>query len=215
MNYHIIPVTAFAQNCSLIWCPGSRQAALVDPGGDAERIKQAVAEKEVTISQILLTHGHLDHVGAAAELAAFYGVPVVGPEKEDTFWLQGLPAQSQMFGLENCPPLTPDRWLSEGDTIALGDVTLQVLHCPGHTPGHVVFFEPQSGLLISGDVLFKGGVGRSDFPRGDHAQLIASIKEKLLPLGDEVTFIPGHGPLSTLGEERRTNPFLQDGAPAW
>lgn len=215
MNYHIIPVTAFAQNCSLIWCEGSQQAALVDPGGDAERIKQAVAAKGVTVSQILLTHGHLDHVGAAAELAAHYGVPVIGPEKEDEFWLQGLPAQSQMFGLENCPPLTPDRWLSEGDQITLGDVTLQVLHCPGHTPGHVVFFEPQSALLISGDVLFKGGVGRSDFPRGDHGQLIASIKEKLLPLGDDVTFIPGHGPLSTLGEERRTNPFLQDEMPVW
>ncbi len=210
MNYRIIPVTAFAQNCSLIWCGQTRLAALVDPGGDAERIKAVVAEAGVTLMQILLTHGHLDHVGAAAELAQHYGVPVIGPEKEDEFWLEGLPAQSRMFGLEDCQPLRPDRWLNEGDVVNVGNVALQVLHCPGHTPGHVVFFDDASRLLISGDVIFKGGVGRSDFPRGDHGQLIAAIKEKLLPLGDDVTFIPGHGPLSTLGEERRNNPFLQD-----
>ena len=215
MNYRIIPVTAFAQNCSLIWCEQTRLAALVDPGGDAERIKAVVAEAGVTLMQILLTHGHLDHVGAAAELAQHYGVPVIGPEKEDEFWLEGLPAQSRMFGLEDCQPLRPDRWLNEGDVVNVGNVALQVLHCPGHTPGHVVFFDGASRLLISGDVIFKGGVGRSDFPRGDHGQLIAAIKEKLLPLGDDVTFIPGHGPLSTLGEERRNNPFLQDEMPVW
>lgn len=169
----------------------------------------------ITLTQILLTHGHLDHVGAAAELAQHYGVPVIGPEKEDEFWLQGLPAQSRMFGLGECQPLTPDRWLNEGDRVSVGNVTLQVLHCPGHTPGHVVFFDEQSQLLISGDVIFKGGVGRSDFPRGDHSQLIDSIKRKLLPLGDDVTFIPGHGPLSTLGYERLHNPFLQDEMPVW
>ena len=140
MNYRIIPVTAFAQNCSLIWCEQTRLAALVDPGGDAEKIKQEVDASGLTLMQILLTHGHLDHVGAAAELAQHYGVPVIGPEKEDEFWLQGLPAQSRMFGLEECQPLTPDRWLNEGDTISIGNVTLQVLHCPGHTPGHVVLF---------------------------------------------------------------------------
>lgn len=215
MNYHIIPVTAFAQNCSLIWCPETRQAALVDPGGDAARIKQEVNAKGVTVTQILLTHGHLDHVGAAAELALHYGVPVTGPQKEDEFWLQGLPQQSKMFGLEECQPLTPDRWLEEGDTVSVGNITLQVLHCPGHTPGHIVFFDAPSRLLVSGDVIFKGGVGRSDFPRGDHTQLISSIKTKLLPLGDDVTFIPGHGPMSTLGEERRHNPFLQDEQPVW
>ena len=208
MNYRIIPVTAFSQNCSLIWCEQTRLAALVDPGGDAEKIKQEVDDSGLTLMQILLTHGHLDHVGAAAELAQHYGVPVFGPEKEDEFWLQGLPAQSRMFGLEECQPLTPDRWLNEGDTISIGNVTLQVLHCPGHTPGHVVFFDDRAKLLISGDVIFKGGVGRSDFPRGDHNQLISSIKDKLLPLGDDVTFIPGHGPLSTLGYERLHNPFL-------
>ncbi|MCZ7835057.1 MULTISPECIES: MBL fold metallo-hydrolase [Atlantibacter] len=215
MNYQIIPVTAFSQNCSLIWCEETRQAAIVDPGGDAPRIQQAVAAQGVTIQSILLTHGHLDHVGAAAELAAHYGVPIIGPEKEDEFWLQGLPAQSQMFGLEECQPLTPDRWLNEGDSVTVGNVALQVLHCPGHTPGHIVFFDERARLLISGDVIFKGGVGRSDFPRGNHATLIDSIKSKLLPLGDDVTFIPGHGPLSTLGNERLHNPFLQDEMPVW
>lgn len=209
MNYHIIPVTAFSQNCSLIWCPETRLAALVDPGGDAARIKEEIAAQAVTVTQILLTHGHLDHVGAAAELAAHYDVPIIGPQKEDEFWLQGLPQQSRMFGLDECQPLTPDRWLEEGDTVTVGKVSLQVLHCPGHTPGHIVFFDAASRLLISGDVIFKGGVGRSDFPRGDHNQLIASIRNKLLPLGDNITFIPGHGPLSTLGEERLHNPFLQ------
>lgn len=215
MNYHIIPVTAFAQNCSLIWCEETQQAALVDPGGDAARIKQEVAGKAVTVTQILLTHGHLDHVGAAAELAQHYNVPVIGPQKEDEFWLQGLPDQSRMFGLEECQPLAPDRWLEEGDSVALGNITLEVLHCPGHTPGHIVFFDRASRLLVSGDVVFKGGVGRSDFPRGDHGQLIDAIKRKLLPLGDDVTFIPGHGPMSTLGYERLHNPFLQDEQPVW
>ncbi|WNN49813.1 MBL fold metallo-hydrolase [Siccibacter colletis] len=215
MNYHIIPVTAFAQNCSLIWCEETQQAALVDPGGDAARIKQEVAGKPVTVTQILLTHGHLDHVGAAAELAQHYNVPVIGPQKEDEFWLQGLPDQSRMFGLEECQPLTPDRWLEEGDSVALGNITLEVLHCPGHTPGHIVFFDRASRLLVSGDVVFKSGVGRSDFPRGDHGQLIDAIKRKLLPLGDDVTFIPGHGPMSTLGYERLHNPFLQDEQPVW
>ena len=186
---------------------------VVDPSCDVERILQAVGDRKVIA--IVLTHHHWDHVGAAAELAQHYGVPVMGPEKEDEFWLQGLPAQSRMFGLEECQSLTPDRWLNEGDTISIGNVTLQVLHCPGHTPGHVVFFDDRAKLLISGDVIFKGGVGRSDFPRGDHNQLISSIKDKLLPLGDDVTFIPGHGPLSTLGYERLHNPFLQDEMPVW
>jgi len=215
MNYHIIPVTAFAQNCSLIWCEETLQAAVVDPGGEAQKIIREAADKGVTVSQILLTHGHLDHVGAAAELAAHYGVPIVGPEKADDFWLQGLPAQSRMFGLDECLPLTPDRWLEEGETVSVGNVTLRVLHCPGHTPGHIVFFDDKAKLLVSGDVVFKGGVGRSDFPQGDHAALIDSIKRKLLPLGDDVTFIPGHGPLSTIGYERLHNPFLQDELPVW
>ncbi|MFS2224954.1 MBL fold metallo-hydrolase [Pantoea sp. B65] len=209
MDYHIVPVTAFAQNCSLIWCAETQQAAIVDPGGDAEKIIRAVTEQGVTVRQILLTHGHLDHVGAAAELAAHYTVPVIGPQKQDAFWLEGLPAQSRMFGLAECAPLTPDRWLEEGETVQVGNTLLEVLHCPGHTPGHIVFFDRTGRLLVSGDVIFYGGVGRSDFPQGSHQALISSIKEKLLPLGDDVTFIPGHGPMSTLGNERLNNPFLQ------
>ena len=209
MNYHIIPVTAFAQNCSVIWCEQSREAALVDPGGDAATIKQQLAQLDLTPAQILLTHGHLDHVGAAAELAAHYQVPIVGPQKLDAFWLEALPVQSQMFGLEECAPLMPDRWLEEGDSVQVGNVTLEVLHCPGHTPGHIVFFDRTGRLLVSGDVIFNGGVGRTDFPQGNHQHLITAIKEKLLPLGDDVTFLPGHGPVSTLGREQISNPFLQ------
>ena len=209
MDYHIIPVTAFAQNCSLIWCAETQEAAIVDPGGDAEKIKQAVAEKGVNVKQILLTHGHLDHVGAAAELAAHYAVKIIGPQKLDAFWLEGLPAQSRMFGLAECAPLTPDRWLEEGESVEVGNIRLDILHCPGHTPGHIVFFDAEGRLLVSGDVIFKGGVGRSDFPQGNHQALIDSITDKLLPLGDDVTFIPGHGPMSTLGHERVSNPFLQ------
>lgn len=209
MDYQIIPVTAFAQNCTLIWCTATQQAAVVDPGGDAETIKAKVAEQGVTVTQILLTHGHLDHVGAAAELAAFYSVPVTGPHQADAFWLESLPTQSKMFGFTHCDPLTPDRWLEEGDTVQLGEITFEILLCPGHTPGHIVFFDRPSRLLISGDVIFNGGVGRSDFPQGSHTDLIASIKNKLLPLGDDVTFLPGHGPVSTLGRERISNPFLQ------
>lgn len=208
MNYHIIPVTAFAQNCSLIWCSETQQAALVDPGGDAQLIKQQVAAQNVTITAILLTHGHLDHVGAAVELAAHYGVQIIGPQKQDAFWLEALPVQSDMFGLAQCAPFTPDRWLEEGETVQIGNATLDVLHCPGHTPGHIVFFHRTGRLLISGDVIFNGGVGRTDFPQGSHQALIDSIKNKLLPLGDDITFIPGHGPISTLGRERISNPFL-------
>jgi glyoxylase-like metal-dependent hydrolase (beta-lactamase superfamily II) len=208
MDYHIIPVTAFAQNCSLIWCSETREAALVDPGGDAELIKQQVEAQNVTVKSVLLTHGHLDHVGAAAELAAHYGVQIIGPQKQDAFWLEALPVQSQMFGLAECAPLTPDRWLEEGESVQVGNTILEVLHCPGHTPGHIVFFDRAGRLLISGDVIFSGGVGRTDFPQGDHQALIDSIKNKLLPLGDNITFIPGHGPLSTLGRERISNPFL-------
>lgn len=209
MKYHIVPVTAFSQNCSVIWCAETNQAALVDPGGDAEKIKREVAAQNVLVTQILLTHGHLDHVGAAAELAEYYQVPIIGPQKEDAFLLESLPSQSRMFGLEECAPLMPTSWLEEGAEILIGQEVLSVLHCPGHTPGHIVFINKKSRLAVSGDVIFKGGVGRSDFPRGDHQALIHAIKTKLLPLGDDITFIPGHGPMSTLGSERLHNPFLQ------
>ncbi|OON40841.1 hypothetical protein BTJ39_07155 [Izhakiella australiensis] len=209
MEYRIIPVTAFAQNCTLLWCSHTKEAAIVDPGGDAEAIQAVVSEQGVVVKQILLTHGHLDHVGAAAVLAARYSVPVIGPDISDSFWLQALPTQSQMFGLAHCAALTPDRWLAEGDKVTIGESTLEVLHCPGHTPGHIVFFNRQQRLLISGDVIFRGGVGRTDFPQGSHGDLINAIMTKLLPLGDDVVFLPGHGPDSTLGHERISNPFLQ------
>lgn len=209
MKYHIIPVTAFSQNCSLIWCEKTADAALVDPGGDAAKIIAAVNEKPVTVKQIWLTHGHLDHVGAAAELAAHFGVPIIGPQREDLFLLANLPEQSRMFGLEECQPLTPDRWLEEGDEVAVGEERFSVLHCPGHTPGHIVFYNAAAQFILMGDVLFYGGVGRSDFPRGNHQDLINAIRVKLLPLGDHIAFLPGHGPMSTLGHERLTNPFLR------
>jgi glyoxylase-like metal-dependent hydrolase (beta-lactamase superfamily II) len=208
MKYHIIPVTAFSQNCSLIWCEDTQQAALVDPGGDAEKIKAKVARRGVTLSKILLTHGHLDHVGAAAELAEHYQVPILGPDKEDAFLLGGLPEQSQMFGLEECAPLIPTQWLAEGDEVKVGEIKLKVLNCPGHTPGHIVFINQQARLALVGDVLFNGSIGRSDFPRGDHQALINAIRNKLLPQGDDMGFIPGHGSISSFGHERKTNRFL-------
>lgn len=208
MKYHIIPVTAFGQNCSVIYCAKTRQAAIVDPGGEAEKIQREVSALGVQITQVLLTHGHLDHVGAAAEIAAFYQVPIIGPHKEDQFLLDGLPEQSRMFGLDFCAAFTPDQWLAEGDVVQVGEETFSVLECPGHTPGHIVFINDAARFAVSGDVIFRGGVGRSDFPRGNHEDLIASIKNKLLPLGDDIVFLPGHGPMSTLGEEKRSNPFL-------
>ncbi len=215
MKYHLIPVTAFSQNCSVIWCSKTLQAAIVDPGGEAEKIIAEVAALGVTVNQILLTHGHLDHVGAAASVAKHFNVPIIGPQKEDLFLLESLPTQSRMFGLEDCAPLTPDTWLEEGDEVSVGEECLTILHCPGHTPGHIVFINEKSRLAVSGDVIFRGGVGRSDFPRGDHQALIHSIKTKLLPLGDDMAFIPGHGPMSDIGHERKTNPFLQDELPVW
>ncbi|MFC3395820.1 MBL fold metallo-hydrolase [Brenneria rubrifaciens] len=210
MKYQIVPVTAFSQNCTLLWCEATNDAAIVDPGGDADKIKRAVTNAGIKVTQILLTHGHLDHVGAAAELAEYYQVPIVGPHIKDAFWLEGLSAQSHMFGLGECKPVTPSRWLQEGDTVNVGKLALAVFHCPGHTPGHIVFFDEVSRLAQVGDVIFNGGVGRTDFPQGDHQALISSIKNKLFPLGDDVTFIPGHGPMSTLGQERKTNPFVRD-----
>lgn len=208
LHYQLVTVTAFSQNCSVIWCDETGKSAVVDPGGNAEVIVQALTTLQQKPEKILLTHGHLDHVGAAAELAGYYQIPVIGPHIRDKFLLDSLPAQSQMFGFPYCEPLVPDQWLTPGETVAVGNHTLEVFHCPGHTPGHIVFFDRQARLLISGDVLFRGGVGRSDFPQGDHQQLMESIVTTLLPLGDDVTFIPGHGPLSTLGRERNSNPFL-------
>jgi len=212
MKYRIIPVTPFQQNCSLLWCEETRQGAVVDPGGDLERILATAAQLDVRIVKILLTHGHIDHAGGTAELAARLDIPIEGPQEEERFWIDQLPQQGQMFGLGHAASFTPDRWLNDGDTVSFGKVTLDVLHCPGHTPGHVVFFHAPSKLAIVGDVLFQGSIGRTDFPRGNHATLIGAIRDKLWPLGDDVAFIPGHGPMSTFGEERRDNPFVADRA---
>lgn len=211
MKYQIIPVTPFQQNCTLLWCEETKQAAIVDPGGESELLIRAIEAQGVKLVKVLLTHGHLDHVGAATDIAQHYGVPIIGPHKDDAFLLEGLAEQSARFGLENCSAFTPDQWLGEGDSVSFGNQTLLVRHTPGHTPGHVIFFSESAKLASVGDVLFCGGIGRTDFPRGNYADLISSIREKLWPLGNEVKFIPGHGPMSTFGDERQTNPFVADG----
>ncbi|MDO3722655.1 MBL fold metallo-hydrolase [Marinobacter sp. chi1] len=210
MKYRIIPVTPFQQNCSLIWCEETRKAAVVDPGGDLEKIREAINEESVVVEKILLTHAHIDHAGGTAKLAKELSISIVGPHEDDNFWIVGLPQQAQMFGFPAPETFIPDQWLTDGDQVSVGNQTLAVLHCPGHTPGHVVFFHAPSGLALVGDVLFQGSIGRTDFPKGDHATLIRSIREKLFPLGDKVEFVPGHGPMSTFGHERKTNPFVSD-----
>lgn len=212
IDLRIVPVTPFEQNCSIVWCTRTHRAAVVDPGGNLERIVAAAKESGVTIEKILLTHGHIDHAGGTAKLARELGVPIEGPQEEDRFWIAGMPEQSRMFGFPDVEVFEPDRWLHDGDTVTVGDETLQVIHVPGHTPGHVAFFHPGARLAIVGDVLFSGSIGRTDFPKGDHATLIRSIRKKLFPLGDDVTFVPGHGPTSTFGDERRTNPYAGDRA---
>lgn len=208
MRYSIVPVTPFEQNCTIFWCEQTRQAAVIDPGGDVDRIQKALADENLTLALILVTHGHIDHAGAVAALAERTGVPVEGPHEDDRFWIDGMAQQSRMFGFPNVQGFTPTRWLKDGDKVRFGEVELDVLHCPGHTPGHVIFFSREAALAQVGDVLFQGSIGRTDFPKGDHATLIRSIQEKLFPLGDDIEFIPGHGPMSNFGEERRYNPFL-------
>lgn len=210
MKVAIVPVTAFQQNCSILVCEATKKAALVDPGGDVPRLKEALKKMGVTLEKIFLTHGHMDHCSAAGEIRDEFGVPIEGPQIEDKFWIDQLGSSSKMFGFPDSEPFEPDRWLNDGDTVQFGEQTLSVLYCPGHTPGHVVFFHAAQKLAFVGDVLFQGSIGRTDFPRGDHATLINSIRSKLWPLGDDVTFVPGHGPTSTFGEERAHNPFVAD-----
>jgi glyoxylase-like metal-dependent hydrolase (beta-lactamase superfamily II) len=207
----IIPVTPFEQNCSLVWDQETMAGVLVDPGGDAARIQAAIEQTGVQVQRILLTHGHLDHAGAAAELAAALGVPIEGPHRADAFLLDSLPEQGARYGMA-CRAVTPDRWLEEGESVKIAGQDFAVLHCPGHTPGHVVFVSVALGIALVGDVLFQGSVGRTDFPYGDGPALIEAIRAKLFPLGDDIQFICGHGPGSTFGEERRTNPYAGEGA---
>jgi hydroxyacylglutathione hydrolase len=211
LNYRIVPVTPFEQNCTLLWCEHTGQAAIVDPGGEEERILAVIRAEGVTPVTILLTHGHIDHVGAAAALAERLGVPVLGPHRDDAFLLDALPEQARMFGLAVVTPFRPERWLNQGECVTLGETALDVIHCPGHTPGHIVFYDADAGLAQVGDVLFKGAIGRTDFPRGKRRDLLDSIRNRLFPLGDAVRFIPGHGPMSTFGAERRSNPFVGAG----
>lgn len=207
----IIPVTPLQQNCTLLWCTQTMRGAFVDPGGDLPRLKAAANEVGVTIEKILLTHGHIDHCGSAGILAEELGVPIEGPHEEDRFWIARLEDDGRAYGVVG-KPFEPDRWLNDGDRVSVGNLTFDVRHCPGHTPGHVVFHHPESKLALVGDVLFQGSVGRTDFPRSDTGQLISSITGKLWPMGEETAFIPGHGPMSTFGHERRTNPFVGDAA---
>ncbi len=211
LAYLTIPVTAFQQNCSLIWDESTRQAAVIDPGGDLDHLLAQIKRLDLKLEQIWLTHAHIDHAGGTGELARRESLPIIGPHPGDQFWIDALPQQSVMFGFPQAEAFTPTRWLHEGDTVCLGGHTLQVRHCPGHTPGHVVFYSPDLKRAFVGDVLFAGSIGRTDFPQGNFDQLIDSIRSKLWPLGDDTVFIPGHGPESSFGRERRSNPFVADG----
>jgi len=209
LEYRILPVTPFEQNCSVVWCANTKLAAVIDPGGEVDRIRQLISDEDLELDKILITHAHLDHAGGTAELARATGVPIIGPQKADQFWIDALPEQCLRFGFEG-ESFVPDQWLEHGDSVELGELKFDVLHCPGHTPGHVVFVETSNAFAAVGDVLFKGSIGRSDFPQGDHEQLLRSIRERLFSMGDDIAFIPGHGPMSTLGYERKTNPFVAD-----
>jgi glyoxylase-like metal-dependent hydrolase (beta-lactamase superfamily II) len=209
----IIPVTLLQQNCTLLWCTKTMRGAFVDPGGDLPRLKAGAQQAGVTIEKILLTHGHIDHCGGAGIFAEELGVPIEGPHEDDRFWIERLGEDGPRYGVVG-RPFEPSRWLIDGDQVTVGELTLDVRHCPGHTPGHVVFHHPESNLALVGDVLFAGSIGRTDFPLGNHQTLLRSVVEKLWPLGDDVTFVPGHGPTSTFGDERRTNPYVADGVGA-
>ena len=210
LSYRIIPVTPYQQNCTVFWNPDTKKGGVVDPGGDLEHLKSLIDEEGVEIEKILCTHGHLDHVGGVAALAKELNVPIIGPHKEDLFWIEQLPSQAEFMNFPPCESFTSDQWLEHGDEVEVAGAIFQVLHCPGHTPGHVVFYQAEDKIALVGDVLFMGSIGRTDFPRGNHEELVNSIKSHLWPLGDEVQFVPGHGPTSTIGHERKTNPFVAD-----
>ncbi|MEO9470134.1 MBL fold metallo-hydrolase [Parasphingorhabdus sp.] len=209
MKAVIIPVTPLQQNCTLLWCTKTKKGALSDPGGDLGRLKAAVAEHGVDLEKIIITHGHLDHCGQAGMLAEELGLPIEGPHEDDRFWIDQLDGDGARYGME-AKSFEPDRWLNDGDQVTVGELVFDVVHCPGHTPGHVIFYHQPSKLAVVGDVIFQGSIGRTDFPRGNHQDLIDAITQKLWPLGDDVTFIPGHGPTSQFGYERKTNAFVAD-----
>ena len=208
LQYQIIPVTPFLQNCTLLWCDESGQGALIDAGGDIPKLLAAVDKAQVKISKLILTHGHLDHVGAVEQLAKHYDVQIEGPHKDEKFWLDMLPQKAMMFNFAPAKAFLPHRWLEQGDTVQVGNLSLEVRHCAGHTPGHVVFIHHLSKLAIVGDVLFNGGIGRTDFPRGDYQTLINAIQTQLFTLPDDYQFIAGHGAMSTIGHEKKHNPFV-------
>ncbi len=211
MKFQIIPVTPFQQNCTLMWDENTNKAAVVDPGGDVQRIAAEIEKKGLTLEKVLVTHGHLDHCGGAKTLADQFGVPIEGPHEADAYLLEELAtSQTRMWGLPAGTPFTPERWLNQGDTVTVGNETLQVFHCPGHSPGHVVFFHAPTKVAISGDVLFAGSVGRTDLPKGSFSALVKAIRENMYTLGDDVQFIPGHGPVSTIGRERKSNQYVPD-----
>lgn len=205
----IIPVTPFQQNCTLIWCTATGKGAFVDAGGDLDTLLKAAEQHGVTIEKLLVTHGHIDHCGQTGKLAGRLGVPIEGPQEEDRFWIDRLGTDGAKYGMEGAS-FEPDRWLRDGDQVTVGNLVLDVIHCPGHTPGHVVFYHAPSRLALVGDVLFQGSIGRTDFPRGNHQQLLDAITGKLWPLGNDTAFVPGHGPMSNFGHERATNPLVGD-----
>lgn len=210
LQYLTVPVTAFSQNCSLVWCDQTLKAAVIDPGGDLDVILAKVERLGLSLEQIWVTHAHIDHAGGVGELAQMLKLPIIGPHEADQFWIDGLAQQSQMFGFPPAQHFTPTRWLRDGDSVTVGHSSVTVRHCPGHTPGHVVFHSPEAKRAFVGDVLFAGSMGRTDFPQGDHDTLVASITQRLWPMGDDTVFIPGHGPESTFGRERRSNPYVAD-----
>jgi len=211
LQYLTIPVTAFAQNCSLVWCDETRKAAVIDPGGDLDQVLAQVKRLDLVLEQIWVTHAHIDHAGAVADLASQMKLPITGPHRGDQFWIDGLATQGKAYGFGWAKPFVPDRWLEDGDTVRIGNSTLSVRHCPGHTPGHVVFYSAEAQRAFVGDVLFAGSIGRTDFPQGNHEHLISSIRQRLWPMGNDTVFIPGHGPESTFARERRSNPYVADG----
>ena len=206
----VVPVTPLQQNCTIVWCTATKKAAVIDPGGEAPRLLKVIADHGLTLEKIWITHGHLDHAGGAAALKEATGVPIEGPHPDDRFWIDDIGTSGARWGLPEARVFTPDRWLADGDRVTLGETEFEVYHCPGHTPGHVVFFHRKARFAQVGDVLFAGSVGRTDFPRGSFPDLVASITGKLWPLGDDVTFVPGHNQISTFGAERRGNPFVSD-----